>query len=231
MVAAAFVAASLAGYGLRNYSGGGETQVYADRKPLPSATLDPYGAAELAPDTPPSLSPSASRTTRPSAPSTGTTGSATARANGRPAPVPAVLPGASYALSNDKSGLALDVGLASIADGAVVIQFAYHGGDNQKWRFTQVGSGWYEVVNVNSGKALELPNTAQGSQLDQRTYIGATTQQWQLGTAPGGVHTLVNRATGFLTDVGGASTAEGTAVIGWPADGGASQWWHLQLVS
>jgi Ricin-type beta-trefoil lectin domain-like/Concanavalin A-like lectin/glucanases superfamily len=145
--------------------------------------------------------------------------------------VPVVVPGANYALFNHNSGLALDVTGESTVDGGLVIQWPYHSGNNQKWRFVSVGSGWYEIVNVNSGKALEAPNTSQGTQLDQRTYAGATTQQWQLATAPGGYYTLVNRATGFLADVNGASTAQGTAVIAWPANGGANQQWRLQLVS
>jgi hypothetical protein len=94
-----------------------------------------------------------------------------------------------------------------------------------------VGSGWYELVNLNSGKALEAPDANQGTQLDQRTYTGATNQQWQPVTAPGGYHTLVNRATGFLADVSGGSTAQNAAVIAWPANQGANQQWQLQIVS
>jgi O-glycosyl hydrolase len=145
--------------------------------------------------------------------------------------VPVVVPGASYALFNHNSGMALDVNGESTVDGGLVIQWPYHGGANQKWRFVAVGSGWYEVVNVNSGKALEAPNTSQGTQLDQRTYTGSTTQQWQPVVTAGGYYTLVNRATGFLADVNGASTAQGTAVIAWPANGGANQQWQFQLVS
>jgi galactan endo-1,6-beta-galactosidase len=113
----------------------------------------------------------------------------------------------------------------------VVIQWPYHAGANQQWQFVSLGSGWYEVVNANSGNALESPNTSQGTQLDQRTYTGATSQQWQVVTAPGGYYTLVNRATGFLADVTGASTSQGAAVIGWAANGGANQQWQLQFVS
>jgi hypothetical protein len=39
--------------------------------------------------------------------------------------------------------------------------------------------------------------------------------------------TLVNRSSGMLADVSGASTADGTAVIQWPANGGANQQWLL----
>jgi hypothetical protein len=144
--------------------------------------------------------------------------------------VPTVLDGGVYALFNHNSGEALDVTGESTSDGGLVIQWPYHNGDNQHWKFVSVGSGWYEVVNVHSGKALESPNTSQGTQLDQRTYSGATSQQWQVVIGAGGYATLVNRATGYLADVTGASTSDGAAVIGWTATGGANQQWQLTFV-
>ncbi len=39
--------------------------------------------------------------------------------------------------------------------------------------------------------------------------------------------TLVNRFSGMLADVSGASSADGTAVIQWPANSGANQQWLL----
>ncbi len=143
--------------------------------------------------------------------------------------VPVPVAGATYALFNRNSGLALDVNGESTADGAVVIQWPYHNGDNQHWRFIAVGSGYYEIVNVHSGKALESPNSAQGTQLDQRAYTGLTSQQWQLTAGAGGAYTLTNRSTGFVVDVNGASRDQGAAVIGWPANGGANQQWQLQF--
>jgi hypothetical protein len=145
--------------------------------------------------------------------------------------VPVVVSGANYALFNHNSGMALDVNGESTSDGGLIIQWPYHNGNNQKWRFLSVGSGWYEVVNVNSGKAVEAPNTSQSTQLDQRTYAGGTNQQWQVVSTAGGYYTLVNRATGFLADVTGASTTQGASVIAWPANAGANQQWQLQLVS
>jgi hypothetical protein len=138
--------------------------------------------------------------------------------------------GATYALVNHNSGQVADVLNQSTADGAGVAQWGFNGGNNQRWRFTALAGGYYEIVNVNSGKALESPNTSQGTQLDQRTYSGATTQQWQLVAAAGGYYTLVNRATGYLADVNGASQTQGATIIGWTATGGANQQWQLRLL-
>lgn len=86
---------------------------------------------------------------------------------------------------------AVDVNGESTSDGAQIIQWPYHGGANQQWRFTPVGAGRYELVNL----------------------------------------TPVNRASGLLADVNGASTVQGAAVVGWAANGGADQQWQLQFVS
>jgi hypothetical protein len=145
--------------------------------------------------------------------------------------LPVPVAGATYALFNHNSGQAIDVNGESTADGALIIQWGYHNGDNQHWRFVSVAGGWYEIVNVHSGKALEQPATAQGTQFDQRTYSGATSQQWQLTATAGGYYTLTNRATGQLADVNGASQTQGASVIGWAANGGANQQWQLQFSS
>ena len=139
--------------------------------------------------------------------------------------VPVPVAGASYAVLNHNSGMALDVNAGSTADGGTIIQWPYHNGTNQHWQFVSVGSGWYEIVNANSGKALEEPGTA----LDQRTYSGATNEQWQLSAVAGGQYALVNRATGHLADVDGASTTQGADVLGWSANGGSNQHWQLQI--
>jgi len=144
-------------------------------------------------------------------------------------PVPVA--GATYALFNHNSGQSLDITSASTADGALVIQWPYHDGTNEHWRFVALTGGYYEIVNVNSGKALEQPATAQGTQLDQRAYTGATSQQWQLTAVAGGYYTLTNRASGQVADVNGASQTQGASVIGWAGNGGANQQWQLQFSS
>jgi hypothetical protein len=142
-------------------------------------------------------------------------------------PVPVA--GATYALFNHNSGQALDVNAGSTSDGALIIQWPYHNGSNEHWQFVSVGGGYYEIVSVNSGKALEQPSTTQGTQLDQRTYTGATDEQWQLQAVSGGYYTLVNRASGQLADVSGASQTQGAQVISWASNGGANQQWQLQF--
>ena len=53
---------------------------------------------------------------------------------------------------------------------------------SQKWTVTDVGGGYVRIVNVFSGKALEVTggSTSNGALVRQNTYTGATHQKWQL---------------------------------------------------
>ena len=76
----------------------------------------------------------------------------------------------------------LEVAGKSTAAGAVIQQRSYSGASNQKWTIVQVSAGKYKVVNVNSGKALDLAGSskAQFTPLVQQSYSGASTQQWSM---------------------------------------------------
>ena len=53
------------------------------------------------------------------------------------------------------SGKCLDVSSASTDDGAAIIQWQCHGGENQQWRVEAV-TGGYRLVARNSGKCLDV---------------------------------------------------------------------------
>ena len=58
------------------------------------------------------------------------------------------------------------------------------GGNNQNWSIQATDNGFYKIINVNSGKALEVssPSTTtsltNGTAVDQWDYTGAKNQQW-----------------------------------------------------
>ncbi|MEZ0131066.1 RICIN domain-containing protein [Flavobacterium sp. LBUM151] len=51
-----------------------------------------------------------------------------------------------------------------------------------KWTVTSLGGGYYKIINVNSGKSLDVENvsTANGANIQVWTYTGGLNQQWQL---------------------------------------------------
>jgi alpha-galactosidase len=137
-----------------------------------------------------------------------------------------------YEIVNRNSGLVLDITGASTVNGALAIQWPYHGGANQQWQEVPVNGG-YKLVNRNSGLVLDDPggSKSNGTQLDQWSDTNSANQWWNLVPAGNGYYYLVNQNSGLYADVSGASTTQGAAVIQWPANGGANQQWQLIPVS
>ncbi|SDT44428.1 Aryl-phospho-beta-D-glucosidase BglC, GH1 family [Mucilaginibacter mallensis] len=85
------------------------------------------------------------------------------------------------------SGKCLEVWGGSGSNGGAVDMWDYTGtgGANQNWLIQPTYDGFYEIINVNSGKALEVTlgtNPAipfrNGSAADQYDYFGGKNQQW-----------------------------------------------------
>jgi len=84
------------------------------------------------------------------------------------------------------SGKCLEIYNWSGSNGGIADIWAYTGtgGNNQNWIIQATDNGYYKIINVNSGKALEVasPSTAaslrNGTAVDQSDYTGAKNQQW-----------------------------------------------------
>jgi hypothetical protein len=77
----------------------------------------------------------------------------------------------------------LEVTNASTSNGAIVQIWPSNNHNCQKWTITPAGNGTYKLLNVNSGKAVDVSggSTADGAAIIQWPYSGATNQQWLLG--------------------------------------------------
>ncbi len=102
-----------------------------------------------------------------------------------------------------------------------------------KWSGTQAsgGSTYYEIVNHNSGKVLDVTNasTSNGAMIQQWDYVGGANQQWQVVDVGGGYDEIVNRNSGLVLDVTNASTSNGAVIQQWAftGGGGANQKWQV----
>ena len=85
------------------------------------------------------------------------------------------------------SGKCLEVWGWSGANGGAVDMWDYTGtgGANQNWLIQPTYNGFYKIINVNSGKALEVTLGTDpavpfrnGSAVDQNDYYGGKNQQW-----------------------------------------------------
>jgi beta-glucanase (GH16 family) len=111
------------------------------------------------------------------------------------------------------------------ANGTNIQQWAYWGGNNQRWTVTNLGTGFYSIRPVNaSGQSMDVDSwsTADGANVMSWAYAGGTNQQFQL-VANGSGYKIKPRHSGKCVDISGASTANGANVLQWTCNGGANQ--------
>ncbi|MEU4770388.1 RICIN domain-containing protein, partial [Actinosynnema sp. NPDC023794] len=130
------------------------------------------------------------------------------------------------------SGKVADVYNASTADGGNVVQWAANGQANQRWRVRDVGGGQHEVVNVGSGKCLDVYGgtsaTGDGVRVVQWACNSGTNQRWRFEDAGTGHVRLVAQHSGKCLTVSGGATADGAQLVQWTCDNGTNQHWRRQ---
>jgi hypothetical protein len=153
---------------------------------------------------------------------------ATVGAVGTPAASAATAnPNATYVIVSRHSGKAMDVFNWATNDGAPIVQFARNNLAVQQWRFVDVGSGYYQIRSVHSGKALEFPNAQDSTGLVQMTPSSSTRQHFRLADSDSGHVRFVNRNSNKVIDVWEWSTADGGRLAQWSDTNGWNQQWQL----
>ncbi|MFE7929027.1 RICIN domain-containing protein [Streptomyces sp. NPDC057456] len=113
-----------------------------------------------------------------------------------------------------------DVTSQSLWAGAQIKQYDCNGGNNQKYWFKSVGSGYYQLIVRSSSLCVQ----ENESSVSQENCTTATGQQWSLTTS-GSYVNVKSRASGECLDVNGASTANSAALITYTCNGGTNQQW------
>ena len=92
-----------------------------------------------------------------------------------------------------------------------------------------IPSGNVEILNRNSGKALDVLNASMldGAPLQQYDYLGLSNQQWQLVLVEPGYYKILNVNSGLVLDVTGESVENGATIQQWAYWGGDNQKWSL----
>lgn len=113
-------------------------------------------------------------------------------------------------------------------------QYDWLGTANQLWDLTPVGSH-YAIVNVNSGKVLDLINTSttNGATIQQWDWLQGLNQQWDLVPVAGreSRFSIVSAMSGKVLAVTHYSTANGGAIQQWEWVGGTNQQWLIVPVT
>ena len=92
-----------------------------------------------------------------------------------------------WVIRNNATGKVLDVAIGTGIDGgnngANIQQWAYHGGDNQKWTLQMAGDGYFYIrskLDPNLVLDLLYGSTDNGTNLQLCNYYGSENQQWYL---------------------------------------------------
>ena len=139
--------------------------------------------------------------------------------------------GQKYAIKSVNSGKALDVSWGSKDDGANVLQYTYHGYNNQKWYLERQSDGSYVIKCANSNKVLDVAWASRddGANVQQCGYNGNACQKWELRRV-GNSYAIINKNSGKALDVSGRSTADNANVLQWRYSGANNQLWNIEAV-
>lgn len=143
-----------------------------------------------------------------------------------------IISGATYQLvSAVNNASVLDVNGGYTANGTIVQLWTNKGGNNQKWKATGIGGGYYTLQPQNAPLSLLDVNgsgTANGTQVQIWTSNGGNDQKWFITNVGNGYYTLAPaNAPGSRLDVNGSATANGTKVQIWTSNGGNNQKWKF----
>ncbi|MEV4139676.1 RICIN domain-containing protein, partial [Dactylosporangium sp. NPDC049742] len=97
---------------------------------------------------------------------------------------------------------------------------------------TIVQGTWYNLVNVNSGKVMEVTgaSTADGATVTQYSSNGCQCQQFRFESAGTGWWRIVARHSGKAVDLWEWNTADGAEYRQWPISSGNNQQFSVQNI-
>ena len=130
------------------------------------------------------------------------------------------------------TGYALDVNNYATFNGGNVEIYPYHDTNNEKWRITSVGNGYYRITDVNSGKPLDVSGggSASGTNVQIWESNNTNAQKWRFINAGNGYYYIVN-ANGCYLDVQNGTVRNGNNVWVYSGNGSNAQKWRLTGVT
>ncbi len=126
-----------------------------------------------------------------------------------------ILPGLTYHLANQKSGLALEIPGNSPTHGVGLQQGVVAGGPAQQWTFNDQGNNVWTVTNSGNSLAWDDSgwSTTPGTKLEQWDYNGLPVQQFKLQPVGNGAWRFINVNAGLTVTVTNASISPGAAIM------------------
>lgn len=119
----------------------------------------------------------------------------------------------------------LDIAGSSNADSANLQLWTKNNTNAQKFKFTYLGEGYYEIEACCSGKALDVAGSQSkcGTNVCQYQKNKTNAQKWLIKNAGDGYYYIISKCNGLYLDVSGAKTKDGTNIHVWDFNGTKAQ--------
>ena len=135
------------------------------------------------------------------------------------------IPNGNYYINvRSKVASSVDVPGGSAADSTAIQLYSGNSSKAQQFTFTRQSDGSYEIVNVNSGKALDVRNgvAENNAIVQQYSRNNSQAQRWFIRDSGAGYY-LQSALGNWVLDLSGGNTANGAAIRLYTTNGTASQ--------
>ena len=137
--------------------------------------------------------------------------------------------GQSYYILNQLSGLQADLNNNSTANGDHVLQQPRtFTNTSQRWVFTAVAGGRWQVSNARNGLCFDSATSSGVTYVVQNPCASTAAQQWTLTPTTNGYYTISNQSTGLVMDVPSTSAGANLEQTALSATATQSQQWLLR---
>lgn len=134
-----------------------------------------------------------------------------------------------YYVLNQLSGLQADLNNNSTTAGDHIVQQPRTFTNlSQRWAFTKLPSGSWQISNILNNLCFDSATQAGVVYVVQNPCAGNSTQQWTLTATSNGYYTITNNSTGLMTDVPSASSGAFLAQTALSGSATQSQQWLLR---
>lgn len=135
------------------------------------------------------------------------------------------IPNGNYYINvRSKVASSVDIPSGSAADSTVIQLYSGNASKAQQFTFTRQSDESYEIVNVNSGKALDVRNAVAENNaiVQQYSRNNSQAQRWFIRDSGAGYY-LQSALGNWVLDLSGGNTADGAAIRLYAPNGTASQ--------
>jgi type II secretory pathway pseudopilin PulG len=126
----------------------------------------------------------------------------------------------------------IDIPARSTKRGEQAIIWDSNFGANQRFLMQDSGDGYYNIINVNSGMALDIfgAHISDAAAVIQWPLHNEANQKWAVTQVEGGSYVISSALdANYVLDINGAGSANGSTLIIYEKHGGKNQQWQFDV--